>query len=40
MPARRIGANTSFLPARIGAFMAASGVSMSIGSSGRSRVTS
>ena len=39
-PARRIGANTSFLPAILGAFMRVIGVSISAHSSGRSRVTS
>ena len=39
-PARRIGANTSFLPAIFGAFIRVIGVSISAHSSGRSRVTS
>jgi hypothetical protein len=39
-PARSTGANTSFLPAICGDFICASGVSISISASGRSRVTS
>ena len=40
MPARRIGANTSFLPAITLGAHRASGVSISTVVSGRSRVTS
>jgi hypothetical protein len=40
MPARRIGAKTSFLPAIVGFIVLASGVSISTSSSGRLRVTS
>ena len=39
-PARSTGANTSFLPAICGDLICASGVSISISTSGRSRVTS
>ena len=40
VPARSIGTNTSFLPAILAECIVASGVSITVSASGRSRVTS